>query len=103
MTLPSGRYSTANSSRGRWLAGLMPILPVWPTRYRALTLWTVIAATGGQELALKGPSTYACQCLLIGHDRTCRGRALTAEFDPSRTCVLLDELTDRATKFHFRR
>jgi hypothetical protein len=23
-------------------------------------------------LALKGPSTYVCQCLLIGHDQTCR-------------------------------
>jgi hypothetical protein len=22
-------------------------------------------------LALKGPPTYACQCLLIGHDQTC--------------------------------
>ncbi len=22
------------------------------------------------ELALKGPSPYACQCLLIGHDQT---------------------------------
>ena len=33
-------------------------------------------------LALKGPSTYACQCLLIGHEQTCRGPALTAEFDP---------------------
>jgi len=28
-------------------------------------------------MALKGPSTYACQCLLIGHDQTCRGRTLT--------------------------
>ncbi len=36
-------------------------------------------------MALKGPSFYACQCLLIGHDQTCRGRALTAEFDPQRT------------------
>ncbi len=33
-------------------------------------------------MALKGPSTYACQCLLIGHYQTCRGRTLTAEFDP---------------------
>jgi hypothetical protein len=33
-------------------------------------------------MALKGPSTYACQRLLIGHYQTCRGRALTAEFDP---------------------
>src|SRR6266567_7679783 len=38
-----------------------------------------------QVLALKGPSAYAYQCLLIGHDQTCRGRALTAEFDPTRT------------------
>jgi hypothetical protein len=37
------------------------------------------------EMALKGLSAYACQCLLIGHDQTCRGRALTAEFDPERT------------------
>ena len=37
------------------------------------------------RLYLKGPSTYACQCLLIGHDQTCRGPALTAEFDPFRT------------------
>ena len=36
-------------------------------------------------LALKGPSIYACQCLLIVHDQTCRGRALTAEFDPKGT------------------
>src|SRR6266849_1328656 len=36
-------------------------------------------------LALKGPSTCACQCLLIGHDQTCRGPALTAEFDPFQT------------------
>ena len=36
-------------------------------------------------MALKGPSAYAYQCLLIGHDQTCRGRALTAEFDPNRT------------------
>ena len=26
--------------------------------------------------SLKGPSTYACQCRLIGHDQTCRGPAL---------------------------
>ena len=32
--------------------------------------------------ALKGPFTYACQRLLIGHYLTCRGPALTAEFDP---------------------
>jgi hypothetical protein len=37
-------------------------------------------------LALKGPSAYTCQCLLIGHDQTCRGRTLTAEFDPQETC-----------------
>ena len=30
----------------------------------------------------KGPSTYACPCLLIGHDQTCCGPALTAEFGP---------------------
>jgi hypothetical protein len=40
-------------------------------------------------MALKGPSTYACQCPLIGHDQTCRGPALTAEFDPSRTLGLI--------------
>jgi len=40
----------------------------------------------GLQLALKGRSTYVSQCLLIGHDRTCRERALTAEFDPIRTC-----------------
>ena len=37
------------------------------------------------HVALKGPSIYACQRLLIGHYQTCRGRALTAEFDPLRT------------------
>ena len=36
------------------------------------------------EMALKGLSAYAYPCLLIGHDQTCRGRALTAEFDPRR-------------------
>ncbi len=36
---------------------------------------------GGTE----GTFRYAYQCLLIGHDQTCRGRALTAEFDPFRT------------------
>ncbi len=36
----------------------------------------------GPELALKGPSAYAYQRLLIGHYQSCRGRALTAEFDP---------------------
>jgi hypothetical protein len=41
-----------------------------------------------QLLALKGPSTYTCQCLLIGYDQTCRGRALTAEFDPERTLAV---------------
>jgi len=39
-------------------------------------------------LALKGRSTYVSQCLLIGHGRTCRERALTAEFDPFRTFEL---------------
>jgi hypothetical protein len=37
-------------------------------------------------MALKGPSTYTCQCLLIGQDQTCRGRTLIAEFDPKPTC-----------------
>jgi hypothetical protein len=40
-------------------------------------------------MALKGPSTYTCQCLLIVHDQTYRGRTLTAEFDPSRTSSLV--------------
>ncbi len=42
----------------------------------------------GLQLALKGRSTYVSQCLLIGHGRTCRERALTAEFDPFRTFEL---------------
>src|SRR3984893_19550131 len=45
-------------------------------------------------LALKGPSTYACQCLLIGHERTCRGPALTAEFDPIQTLAPLPPRRD---------
>src|SRR6266566_2658809 len=49
------------------------------------------------RLYLKGPSTYACQCLLIGHDQTCRGRALTAEFDPER------KLAARAPPLAFRK
>jgi len=36
-------------------------------------------------MAIKGPSACAYQCLLIGHNQTCRGRALTAEFDPKET------------------
>ena len=40
------------------------------------------------ELALKGPSTYACQCLLIGYDQTCRGPALTAEYDPKQMIAI---------------
>src|SRR6266702_6882800 len=44
-------------------------------------------ATHGRAIhnGTKGPSTYACQCLLLGHDQTCRGPALTAEFDPQET------------------
>jgi len=42
-------------------------------------------------MALRGPSTYACQCLLIEHDQTCRGRTLAAGFDPDRTLAAAAE------------
>jgi hypothetical protein len=42
------------------------------------------------DVPLKGPSAYAYRCLLIGHDQTCRGRALTAEFDPG--CVTTSDI-----------
>ncbi len=64
---PLSGYSTPNRSSGGWA--------------RPTPRWI----TGCRLLALKGPSTCACQYLLIGHDQTCRGPALTAEFDPDRT------------------
>ncbi len=58
--------------------GLMSYGPPLTDAHRLMGIYA------GRVLTLKGPSTYACQCLLIGHDQTCRGPALTAEFDPKR-------------------
>jgi hypothetical protein len=61
-----------------------------------------ISPTSATKSALKGPSAYAYQCLLIGHDQTCRGRTLTAEFDPSRSSAMFFAAPQRAA-FIFKR
>jgi hypothetical protein len=83
---PLGRYSTPNSNRGGWLAGLTPA-PGGLATLSALGLPSGLSlrVAGGRVLARNRPGAMSALQPLSGGKRTHCGHVATAVFDPIRT------------------